>query len=455
MRSLRALRLSLLVLCFGALGLAATAPAAGPMKEPFFPHSGNYGYDATAYRVRLAYQPRAGGRIEASTAVTAVAGKELDRFSLDFLGPRIRQVRVDGAPAKFERRDGKLWIVPAAPIAAETSFRATIDYAGRPPTIIDPDGSREGWLRTDDGVMAPGEPEGTATWIPCDNVPGDKATFAFEITVPKGLKAIANGRLHRVERKAGSVTYHWGESEPMSTYLALLDIGRGKIRKSRIGNLPSWTLVDPRLAKKALPVLAELPKIIRFESRLFGAYPFEAAGSVVDFEPKWDYALETQGRPLYAFVNQTVVVHETAHQWFGDAVGLKDWPDIWLNEGFATWTEWFYEERHGGPSAASTLGLACKLLPSELAWWKPPAGNPRSAKNLFAPSVYVRGGMTLQALRQRIGTMSMLRLLRSWVAAHRYGSADTVEFIALAEQVSGQQLGSFFHHWLYRPRRPC
>ncbi|MGN6258751.1 MAG: M1 family metallopeptidase [Solirubrobacterales bacterium] len=451
---MRVRRISLLVLCFGA-SLVASAAAAGGVEEPFFPHAGTSAYDARGYRVRLAYLPHEGGRIKASTTVAAVARRELDRFSLDFFGLRVLRVRVDGRAATFKRRAGKLWIVPAAPIAAGSSFRATVAYAGRPQAITDPDGSQEGWTRTADGAMAPGEPLGTATWIPCNDVPGDKATFAFEITVPQGLKAIANGRLHRVKRRAGHATYYWGEKRPMSPYLALLDIGRGQIHKSRIGKLPAWTLVDPRLARKALPVLAKLPQVIRFESRIFGAYPFEAAGSAVDYEPQWDYALETQSRPIYTFVDLATVVHETAHQWFGDEVGLKRWPDIWLNEGFATWAEWFYEERHGGFSAAQTLRQACRLLPSEPEWWRPPAGNPRSPKNLFAPSVYVRGGMTLQALRQRIGTEPMLRLLRAWVADHRYGSADTAEFVALAEQISGQDLESFFRHWLYRSSRPC
>ena len=138
----------------------------------------------------------------------------------------------------------------------------------------------------------------------------------------------------------------------MSAYLAVVDIGRGKLVRSEPDGLPSWTLVDPRLARDSAPVLSQLPEVIQFESGIYGAYPFSAAGSIVDFAPELGYALETQTRPIYPFTpDLTTLVHETAHQWFGDSVGLQRWPNIWLNEGFATWTEWYYTERHGGQTA--------------------------------------------------------------------------------------------------------
>ncbi len=146
----------------------------------------------------------------------------------------------------------------------------------------------------------------------------------------------------------------------MATYLALVDIGRGKLihshgrRRCRPGRWSTRRCAPHRAGRSR-----KLPEIVRFESRIFGPYPFDAVGSVVDYAPKLGYALETQTRPIYAFApDLTTLVHETAHQWFGDSVGLKRWPDIWLNEGFATWTEWYYAERHGGRSAAPDLPAA-------------------------------------------------------------------------------------------------
>jgi hypothetical protein len=241
----------------------------------------------------------------------------------------------------------------------------------------------------------------------------------------------------------------------MSSYLAVLDIGRGRLVKSGSERLPSWTLVDPRMERRSRLVLAELPRIIRFEGRLLGGYPFDSAGSIVDFAPRLGYALESQSRPIYAFVpDVTTVVHETAHQWFGDSVGLKRWPNIWLNEGFATWMQWYYAERHGRRSAHAIFNRLLRVPASDKAFWNPPPGHPGSPKFLFAQSTYVRGAMALEALRLQVGTKPMLRMLRAWAEEHRYGNGDIEEFTALAGRISGQNLGPLFHRWLYKRGKP-
>ncbi|MFN8216622.1 MAG: M1 family metallopeptidase [Solirubrobacterales bacterium] len=438
-----------------AAGLAAAPGAtAARAAEPFFPRAGNVGYDALDYDVALSYGAGA-GVIHARTVVSARARQRLRRFTLDLRGLTVDSVWVDGERARFRRGRDKLRIVPAVPVPRGARFQARIGYHGRPRRVVDADGSSEGWIRTGDGAFAVGEPQGTMAWIPCDNVPADKATFTIRANVPRRLKAVANGLLVGRQRHGARRSYVWREEAPMSTYLAVLDIGRGRLAAGRVDGLPAWTLVDPRQARAAAPVLAKLARVIRFERHAFGPYPFTAAGSIVDLEPKLGYALETQTRPIYAFVpDLTTLVHETAHQWFGDSVGLKRWPNIWLNEGFATWTEWYYAERHGGRTARQIFRRLYRVPASNTAFWEPPSGHPGQAKNLFATSTYVRGGMTLEALRVRIGTGPFLRLLRAWTAAHRHGSADIAEFIALAEKVSGRDLGRLFHRWLFARGKP-
>ncbi|HEX6601353.1 MAG TPA: M1 family metallopeptidase, partial [Solirubrobacterales bacterium] len=422
--------------------------------EPFFPGAGNRGYDAVSYDVDLAFEQES-GRIKARTEMFARAEEELRRLSLDFRGPRVHKVRVDDKPARFRRRGGKLVVVPAEAVEAGSVFSVFVRYSGRPPKITDPDGTPEGWNRTDDGVLAVGEPQGTAAWIPCNNVPGDKAGFDFEITVPTGLKAVANGQLMRVEQQDGRTWYHWSENAPMSTYLAVLNIGRGELVKTRAWGRPAWTLVDPRLARGSRPVLAALPEAIRFLSGVFGPYPFDSAGSLVDYAPEVGYALETQSRPIYAYVpDLTTLVHETAHQWFGNSVGLERWPEIWLNEGFATWAQWYYAERHGGRSAGAIFERLYRVPASNTGFWNPPPGHPGTPRHLFDPSVYVRGAMAVQALREEIGTKPLLRSLRRWTRAHRYGSATIKQFIALAEATAGRDLDRFFDRWLYQRGKP-
>jgi aminopeptidase N len=448
------LALSLIVAL--VLAGAAIASAAAPPKqptEPFFPRSGNRGYDVKHYEVSLGYQPRS-GELTARDVVEARAISGLSRFSLDLDGLKVTSVAVDGEPAGYSRGKGKVKIVPVTPIAKGEAFTVELRYQGVPRKVTDPDGSTEGWYRTSDGAVAVGEPVGTAAWLACDNAPRDKASFDVQITVPAGVKAVSNGRLMSRRKLDRRVRWSWSEPAPMASYLALVDIGDGKLVQGHVGNLPTWTLVDPRLVKKSRAAVDSLPEIIRFESHIYGPYPFAAAGSVVDVA-NLEYALETQTRPIYAFPpDRTTVVHETAHQWFGDSVSLERWPNIWLNEGFATWTQWYFAEQHGGRTAQQVFAKLYRRPASETGFWNPPSGRPGQAKNLFAVSTYVRGAMTLQALRDKIGTHDLLRIMRTWATEHRYAHGDIEEFIALSNRISGQHLRGFFHRWLFHRGKP-
>lgn len=457
---MRATRFSLAIVAVVVLAGAAQALASKPASERFFPQAGNKGYDALHYDVTLAYKPK-GGRIKAETAIEAAATEPLKRFSFDFVGPKVSAVQIGLEPARFRLKPGKLIVFAPREIAKGERFTTLVRYAGLPPKVTDPDGSVEGWYRTDDGVIAVGEPQGTAAWIPCDNVPADKASFEFHLTVPDGLKAVANGRREQGENRGndasgrGRVQMNWIEEAPMSAYLAVLNVGRGRIVKGRVDGLPTWTLVDPRLERGSRGPLATLGEAIRFESRVFGGYPFGSAGSIVDFAPHLGYALETQSRPIYTYVpDVTTIVHETAHQWFGDSVGLQRWPQIWLNEGFATWAQWYYAERHGGRSAHAIFERLRRAPASDRRFWNPAPARLGNAGVLFDPTVYVRGAMALQALRQEIGTRPMLHLLRRWTTEHRHGNATIGQFTDLAEQMSGRSLDKLFNRWLYQRGKP-
>jgi aminopeptidase N len=448
--------LVLVLLVALALAGAAIAPAAATSElpiEPFFPRSGNRGYDVKHYDVNLGYQPRS-GQLTARDVIEARATSGLRRFSLDLDGLKVTSVSVGGEAAEYSRGRGKVKVVPATPIAKGEMFTVELRYQGVPRKVTDPDGSTEGWYRTKDGAVAVGEPVGTAAWLACNNAPRDKAGFDLQIAVPAGVKAVSNGRLTSRQKLDGRVRWSWSEPMPMATYLALVDIGVGKLVQGHVGKLPTWTLVDPRLVKASRAAIDSLPEIIRWESHMFGSYPFAAAGSVVD-AADLEYALETQTRPIYAFVpDRTTVVHETAHQWFGDSVSLERWPNIWLNEGFATWTQWYFAERHGGRTAQQVFVELYRRPASQIGFWDPPSGHPGQAKNLFAVSTYVRGAMTLQALRDKIGTRHLLRIMRTWVTEHRYGHGDIEEFIVLANRISGEHLRDFFNRWLFERGKP-
>ncbi|MBS1890425.1 MAG: M1 family peptidase, partial [Actinobacteria bacterium] len=298
-RSSRFLLALVAALAIAGTAVASAASAPKQPSEPFFPRSGNRGYDVKHYDVTLGYQPRS-GMLVARDVVEARATSGLSRFSLDLDGLKVTSVSVDGEAAEFSRGRGKVKVFPTTPIPKGKPFTVELRYQGVPRKVIDPDGSPEGWYRTKDGAVGVGEPVGTAAWLACNNAPRDKASLDIEITVPHGVKAVSNGRLVKREKVGGRVRWSWSEPSPMATYLALVDIGKGKLVTGHVGKLPTWTLIDPKLVKASRAAIDSLPEIIRWESHIYGPYPYSSAGSVVDVADL-QYALETQSRPIYAF----------------------------------------------------------------------------------------------------------------------------------------------------------
>jgi aminopeptidase N len=328
-----------------------------------------------------------------------------------------------------------------------------VAYHGRPRPI-----GGVGWLRTHDGTAVFSEPNGSPSWFPCNDHPSDKATYSFTVTVPGRYRAIANGLLDSIQHRHGSTTFAWHEPQPMATYLATVTIGHFRISPSVIDGLPAWTAIAPGQGRRSRRSLRKLPRIISLYGARFGAYPFTSAGSIV-IPGRSENALETQTRPVYLGAPfPEVVAHETAHQWFGDAVSPARWSDIWLNEGFATWVTWMWRA-HGGDDAqlrdtfTSYFRSSFKSLGIRH-FWKIPPGNPGRSALLSLP-VYFRGAMTLEALREKVGDTTFYSILRDWVAQHKYGNGTTQQFIALAEAESGASLAHFFDVWLFQPRKPA
>ena len=444
-----------------ALALAAPAGAAtfgSPgLGDPFFPLAGNGGYDVGHYGLALDYAP-ASNRLEGRARIDATARQALDRFDLDLRGFSISRLEVDGAPATFTRDGQELQITPAERLVAGKAFTVRVDYAGVPEVVTDPDGSIEGWIPTDDGAIVVNEPQGSPAWFPVNDNPRDKATYDFAITVPQGLTALANGVLVSSASDGGTTTWRWRERDPMASYLATATSGKFDLEQ-QIGpnKLPIYTAVDsglnPKRKATSRELLSKTPEIVSFFSDLYGAYPFTAAGGIIDPAPNVDYSLETQTKPTYAYVpDELTVVHELSHMWFGDAVTLTEWPDIWIHEGFATFSEWIWTERHGGETAQQRFEAlyASKKFP-----WSPAPAALERPSQLFSTPVYDRGGMTLQALRAKVGDATFFRILRDWYAQNRYGNTTTERFIALAEAESGRDLDQFFQAWLYTPSKPA
>jgi hypothetical protein len=649
--------------------LASAAPAGGAEQsaspgadgkgDPYFPLDGNGGYDVGRYHLRLSYDPDT-DFLRGTATIRAKATQDLSAFNLDFEGLEITSIKVNGSTAAWSRNGNELTVTPKRPIREDRRFTVVVRYRGVP--VTQPDGS--GFMHTDDGAVVIGEPHVAASWFPVNDHPLDPAKYLFEITVPRGVEAVANGVLERRRSSGGRTTWVWRADDPMASYLAMMVVGELDIDRYRIGRLRTWDAIDPDLLVRPQPVtgeafiysqqadngykrlsrvidvpaggaqlsfwtsyqveagwdylfveahqvgsdlwttlpeagpknsqdtgfvcpfwhglhpfllnyqdaacapagatgewwattgesdgfeqwtvdlsgyansqvevsityasddvvqargvvvddievstgegttsfeddgdvmdgwtvpgspadspgnvndwlvggpeilpltegeialgsLARQDEVITFLEEIFGRYPFQAVGGIVDDAPDLFFALENQTRPIYSryfftdsISGDSVVVHEIAHQWVGDSLALAAWQHIWLNEGFATYSEWLWSEAEG-LGTADEIFEAIYGIPDEDEFWSLTIGDP-GPDALFDIAVYFRGAMTLHALRTEIGDDDFFRLLRRWT--RRGGrNVTTDEFIALAERISGQDLGELFDVWLFTGSKP-
>ncbi len=465
-RSFLALVAALILVLSLAAPAASYSPGAPGAGDPYYRFAGNGGYDVSHYDLELSYD-RGPNTLVGEAEIEARATQDLSRFNLD-LRPFmvVSSVEVKGSRATFARElDHELVITPRKGIDRGKKFRVEVEYSGTPEPVVDPDHSIEGWVPTHDGAFVVNEPQGSPGWYPVNDTPKDKATYDFEITVPAGLEAIANGVLDGVKTKRGRTTWEWEERDPMAPYLATATNGEFETRFGRIlGGLREYNAVDPTTRRSTSPTAPPEPQLaweriestqptaVQLFSELYGPYPFDAIGAIVDYAPNVFYHLESQGKANYWVVpGVSTIVHEIAHQWFGNAVTPEQWPDIWLNEGFARWSEWIFTEKTGGTTAQAQFDSIYASWPASL---NTPPGDVGGPENLFATTVYTRGALTLQALRQKIGEEPFFRTMRTWYATYKYGNATTADFGEVAERASGQQLDEFFRVWIYEPGKP-
>jgi aminopeptidase N len=245
----------------------------------------------------------------------------------------------------------------------------------------------------------------------------------------------------------------------MASYLATMVVGHYRIQQSTTAaGLPVVTAVQTSLPTSIDAQLARTPEIIDYESSVFGPYPFDAEGGIV-VPPIIGFALENQTRPVYSAAfflgggDETwVIAHELAHQWYGDSVSVHDWSEIWLNEGFATYAEWLWSEHTGARSAKQIFQDTYAQTGDS--FWQQPAGSPPK-NQLFGDAPYTRGALTLGALRLTVGDDAFFKILKAWAAQKKDSTGTTPEFVSLASQISGQNLGQLFQNWLYGTSKPA
>lgn len=443
-------------------GPAGTAAASGSVGAPgvgdhYYPLDGNGGLDVLHYDIRTGYDFPS-GRLRGTTVLTLRATQDLSRFNLDFLLP-VSRVTVDGVRAEHRTARGhELVIHPARAVPAGDTVKVKVKYAGKPGRKSY--AGERNWLADRHEVVTMNEPHMAPWWFPSNDHPSDKASFRIAVTVPAEKQAVANGVLVKRKRKGDRTTWIWRATEPMTSYLAFFAAGRFRLQHGRTDGRP-WTLaVSQRLSKReqrtSMRMLRRTPRLVALLEKDLGPYPFGSTGGLVtSLSP--GFALENQTRPTYPSLGKHddwLVVHELAHQWFGNSVSLSRWRDIWLNEGAATFMEVRHEEVTGGRSGRAWLADMYRNSRDLDPFWRVRIGDP-GPERLFHWAVYTRGGMTMQALRQRVGEDDFWEILRTWLAERADGHGTTEEFEGLAEQISGEDLSGFFDAWLRTPARPA
>ncbi|MEU8661155.1 M1 family aminopeptidase, partial [Actinoplanes philippinensis] len=259
--------------------------------------------------------------------------------------------------------------------------------------------------------------------------------------------------------------WSWRQDKPQATYLTFLAIGDFETyQDTSADGSPIVTAYNTRLdaatAAAAKTSVERSDEITDWLAGKFGPYPFGARGGVVTGADDQGFALETQTRPVYdgrSFLrgsNNSLIVHELAHQWFGDSVSVGQWKDIWLNEGFASYAQWLWSEDQGEGTAEEIADYVYSTAyPADSEFWQVLPGDPGAA-DLFDGAVYDRGALTLHHLRKLVGDEDFSAILKAWTEAKKYSAGTTPEFQALAERISGVDLDAFLQEWLYTPGRP-
>lgn len=433
----------------GSSGTAGAQPIGDPLVgspglgDPYYPMDGNGGYDVQHYDVGIDYDP-ASHELNGSTQIEATATQGLTAFNLDFDGPPVHEVRVNDMPATFDRNgEHELTVRPSLPLLPWLPFTVTVDYGG-----VAADTGGKGWTYAPSGgAFAAGEPHSAATWYPLNDTLRDKATFTLHTTVPPEWEVMSNGVRTRDEVRAGARTVTWESRKPTIGYLTTIAIDRfSYLEQSRADGTPLLSAFAPA-AEGNREHERMLPEILDFIENLYGPYPFETSGGIY-IDATLPFSLETQTRPIYApWTDLNTVVHEIAHQWWGDSVSLHSWADICLNECLASYTaDYLWPENKEGLDVDAQYRETIGKFRDDPKFWEVPLENP-GAGNEFT-SVYYRGPLFLHALRKQLGDDVFFSALREFATGNAYGSASMPQFREFIQSKTDVDLTEFFDAWL-------
>ena len=430
-----------------------------PVIDPYLPANGNFGYRVSRYELDLEYKV-AINRLSGSVTITAVTLAALRTFTLDLSDAlAVAKVSVNGRrPAHFRCSGGKLRISLQESLPAGAALSIVVRYGGTPQPIHSYWGE-VGFEELSNGVLVAGQPNGAASWFPCDDHPSAKASYRIRISTDSPYRAIANGELVSRQARAGMTTWTYEQAEPTSTYLVTLQIGMYDTYRLAKNGVPMQAVLPGRLRRNFDHDFGRQPQMMKLFVKLFGPYPLSTGYTVVVTEDDLEIPLEAQGISIFGANHcdgrrsaERLIAHELAHQWFGNSVTARRWRHIWLHEGFACYAEWLWSEHSGDRSADDHAQYYHQLLqesPQDLLLADP------GPQDMFDDRVYKRGALTLHVLRRQIGDDSFFALLRDWTARHRHSTAVTDDFTGLAANYAHESLRPLWQAWLYSTDVPA
>ena len=430
----------------------------------------NLGFHVRTYHLDLNY--RVGpNRLEGVATLQLDNWQELPSMTLD-LAPTMRVTRVTATGsagvtvrvARFRQSGGKLRLTFAQPIPVDTEFSLTIRYGGTPQPVRSPWGDL-GWEELENGALVASQPIGAPSWFPCDDTPDEKARYEIIVTTDSPYTVAVNGTLLSKKSSSSRTTWHYRVGNPMATYLATVQIGdyTQLMLSSEGAAVPVRAWVPADLRESARTEFADQQRMLDVYTELFGPYPFNSY-SVVVTEDELEIPLEAQGLSIFGSNHiqgdhawERLIAHELSHQWFGNSLGLAQWNDIWLNEGFACYAEWLWFEHSANRPAAVSARLHYEELlrkPQNLLLSNP------GTKDMFDDRVYKRGALTVHALRVLLGDDAFFRMLRRYVAAGRHSVVEPVDLKrevlaeAAAVGVPEEKVKQVWNAWLNQTALP-
>ncbi len=419
--------------------------------DSFIPGLGNGGYDVTHYHLTLALDPGQ-WQIEGTAVITfQVTVDDLATLALDFVGFQIDQLLLDDVIVQSGRLPKKLTITPNQPLQFGTLHTLTVTYSGAPtqdPACCNHLLKYMGLQYPgDDTVFAANQPDGARYWFPANDHLEDKALFSFDLIVPNGYTAVANGKLLSETAGSSHTTFSWQHAHPMAPYLATVAVGRFVVVEQPAGEFTMRHYVLPELLPQFEEASANLPEALSFMAGHFGAYPFDSFGFVT--VRLRSVSLETQTMALLSAntIDEQWLVHELSHMWFGNHVGLSSWGEMWRNEGFATWAEAFWLGRND-PA----------LFDEQFINWQTNVDGRERGYSLanYPPSEllgfeqYYKGAQMVHALRQAMGDDAFFTGLRTYFTQYGRQTASDAAFQAVMEEAAEQSLQPVWDQWFTR-----